>query len=68
MIVVGRSVCETAAALGLSRNTVRRLAHVGGPEELLVNDSTGRRASILDEHVPCPHRRWNPGCTSAALL
>jgi hypothetical protein len=59
---------EIAAVLGLSRNTVRQFARAASPEELLVHDGTGRRASILDEYVPCLHERWNSGCTNAALL
>jgi len=68
MLAGGRSFCEIAAALGLSRNTVRRFARATSAEELLVHDGTGRRPSILDEHVPYLHERWNSGCTNAALL
>jgi transposase len=68
MLAGGRSVRETAAELGLSRNTVRRFARAGSPEELLVNDGTGRRASILDDYVPYLRERWNSGCTNAAQL
>jgi hypothetical protein len=68
MLAGGRSFGEIAAALGLSRNTVRRFARAASPEELLVNDGTGRRASILDEYAPYLHERWNSGCTNAALL
>jgi transposase len=68
MLADGRSFCEIAATLGLSRNTVRRFARAASPDELLVHDGTGRRASILDEHAPYLHERWNSGCTNAALL
>jgi len=68
MLAGGRSFGEIAAALGLSRNTVRRFARAASPEELLACDGTGRRASILDEHAPYLHERWNAGCTNAALL
>jgi transposase len=63
-----RNYREIAAALGLSRNTVRRFARAASPEELLVNDGTGRQASILDEHAAYLRERWNAGCTNAAQL
>jgi transposase len=68
LLADGRNFCEIAAALGLSRNTVRRFARAASPEELLVHDGTGQRASILDEHAPYLRERWNSGCTNAALL
>jgi transposase len=68
MLAGGSSFGEIAAALGLSRNTVRRFARAASPEELLACDGTGQRASILDEHAPYLHQRWNSGCTNAALL
>jgi hypothetical protein len=68
LLAGGSSLGEIAAALGLSRNTVRRFARAASPEELLVCDGTGQRASILDEHAPYLHQRWNSGCTNAALL
>lgn len=64
----GDSLAGIAARLGLSRNTVRRFARAASPEELLVNDGTGRRASILDEHAAYLRERWNAGCTNAAQL
>ena len=52
LLADGRSFRETAAALGLSRNTVRRFARTASPEQLLVHDGTDRQASILDEQTP----------------
>ncbi len=68
MLAEGRSFREAAAELGLSRNTVRRFARADSPEELLVNDGTGRQASILDQHHAYLRERWNSGCTNAAQL
>jgi hypothetical protein len=67
MLAEGRSFGDIAAELGLARNTVRRFARAASPDELLVNDRTDRRASILGEHEPCLRERWNCGCTNAAL-
>jgi transposase len=49
------SIRVIAAKLGLARNTVRRFAHATDPEELLVNDGTGRRPSMLQEYTPYLH-------------
>ena len=68
MLGEGRSIKGIAAELGLSRNTVRRFARAASPDELLVNDGTGRQPSILDEHAPYLRERWNSGCSNAALL
>jgi hypothetical protein len=66
LLADGRNLCEIAAELGLSRNTIRRFARAASPEELLTSDGTGRRASILDAHAPYLRGRWNSGCTNAA--
>jgi transposase len=68
LLAEGRNYRQVADALGLSRNTVRRFARAASPEELLVNDGTGRQASILDEHAGYLRERWNAGCTNAAQL
>ncbi len=68
LLAGGRSVRAVAAELGLSRNTVRRFARATDPEELLVNDGTGRRPSILGEHAAYLRQRWAAGCTDATRL
>jgi transposase len=68
LLAEGHTLTEIAGRLGLSRNTVRRFARAASPEELLVHDGTGRRASILDAHATYLRERWNSGCTNAAQL
>jgi transposase len=68
LLADGRSIRAICAELDLARTTVRRFARAADPEELLVNDGTGRRPSILAESGPCLIQRWNDGCTDAALL
>ena len=43
-------------------------ARAASPDELLVNDGTGRQPSILDEHALYLRERWNSGCSNATLL
>ena len=64
----GCTQVQVTQKLGLSRNTVRRFARAASPEELLVNDGTGKHASILDEHAAYLREWWNAGCTNAAQL
>ena len=68
LLAEGNSVRAIAAELGLARNTVRRFARAADPEQLLVHDGTGHRPSMLQEHVPYLHQRWNAGCTDATRL
>ncbi|MFD5830525.1 hypothetical protein [Lentzea sp. NPDC060358] len=64
----GISIRGIGAELGLARGTVRRFVRASTVEELLTNDSTGRRLSLLEEFKPYLHQRWNAGCTNAMLL
>jgi hypothetical protein len=57
-MMAGGSIGEIAATLSLSPNTVRRFACATSPEEHLVNDGTGTRDSILDEHASYLGERW----------
>jgi transposase len=68
LLAEGRNYRQVTAELGLARNTVRRFARAASPEELLVNDGTGRQPSILDEHAAYLRERWSAGCTNAAQL
>ena len=68
LLADGASVRAIAAELGLARNTVRRFTRTADPEELPVNDGTGRRRSMLDDYHPYLRQRWNEGCTDAAAL
>jgi hypothetical protein len=68
LLAEGRTQAQVTRDLGLSRGTVRRFARAASPEELLVNDGTGKQASILDEHAAYLRERWNSGCTNAAQL
>ena len=56
-------ICRT---LHLDRSTVRRFARAISVEELLVKATN--RSTILDEHKPYLHQRWNEGCHSTAQL
>ncbi|MET9029355.1 hypothetical protein ABZW96_27615 [Nocardia sp. NPDC004168] len=53
---------------GLARGTARRFARAESADELLVNNRTGYRVSVLDAYKPDLHRRWNEGCTNATQL
>lgn len=64
----GLGIRAIAERLGLARGTVRRFARATTVEELLVNNGTGRRPSLLEEFKPYLHQRWTEGCTNAARL
>ncbi|MEV5754810.1 ISL3 family transposase [Actinoallomurus sp. NPDC052308] len=68
LIAQGHPLRAIARELGISRNTVRRFARASEPEELLVNDGTGRRRKTLDRYAPYLRQRWMQGCTNAEQL
>ncbi|MFC4592560.1 ISL3 family transposase [Sphaerisporangium corydalis] len=68
LIAQGHDLRTIARELGLARNTVRRFARAGSPEELLVNDGTGKRPRAMEEFAVHLRQRWEQGCTNAEQL
>jgi hypothetical protein len=68
LIAQGQPLRAIARELGISRNTVRRFARATDPEELLVNEGTGRRPKALDGYASYLRQRWMDGCTNAEQL
>jgi transposase len=64
----GLSLRAIVAELGLAKGTVRRFVRAATVDELLTNDGTGRRQSLLEEFKPYLHQRWTAGCTNATQL
>jgi DNA-binding NarL/FixJ family response regulator len=64
----GMSLRAIATQLQLSRGTVRRFARAEHPEQLLVNNGTGYRTSLLEPYKPYLHKRWAEGATNATAL
>ena len=52
---------------GLAKETVRRFYRAATADELLAKIRDGR-PSLLDDHKPYLHQRWNEGCTNVRQL
>jgi transposase len=62
----GMGIRAIAGELNLDRKTARRFFYATSVEDLLAK--TLSRPSLLDEYKPHLHRRFNEGCTDAAIL
>lgn len=63
----GKGIKPIKRETGLAKETVRRFYYAETVDELLVKVKDGR-PSILDEHKPYLHQRWNEGCTNVIQL
>jgi len=63
----GKGIKPIKRETGLARETVRRFYYAESVDELLATVKDAR-PSILGEHKPYLHQRWNEGCTSARQL
>jgi transposase len=63
----GKGIKPIMRETGLAKETVRRFYRAATVDELLAKVRDGR-PSILDEHKPYLHQRWNEGCTNVRQL
>jgi hypothetical protein len=63
----GKGIKPIKRETGLAKETVRRFYYAESVDELLAKVKDGR-PSILDEHKPYLHQRWNEGCTNVTQL
>jgi transposase len=63
----GKGIKPIKRETGLAKETVRRFYYAETVDELLVKVKDGR-PSILDEHKPYLHQRWNQGCANVIQL
>lgn len=63
----GKGIKPIVRETGLAKGAVRRFYYAETAGELLAKVKDGR-PSILDEHKPCLHQRWNEGCANVIQL
>jgi transposase len=63
----GKGIKPIKRETGLAKETVRRFYRAASVDELLAKIKDGR-PSLLDDHKPYLHRRWNEGCTNVRQL
>ena len=63
----GKGIKPIMRETGLAKETVRRFYRAATVDELLAKVRDGR-PSILDEHKPYLHQRWNEGCANVRQL
>jgi transposase len=63
----GKGIKPIMRETGLAKETVRRFYRAASAEELLAKIKDGR-PSLLDDHKPYLHQRWNEGCTNVRQL
>ena len=63
----GKGIKPIMRETGLAKETVRRFYRAATADELLAKVRDGR-PSLLDDHKPYLHQRWNEGCTNVRQL
>jgi Transposase len=63
----GKGIKPIMRETGLAKETVRRFYRAATAGELLAKVRDGR-PSLLDDHKPWLHQRWNEGCTNVRQL
>jgi transposase len=63
----GKGIKPIMRETGLAKETVRRFYRAASADELLTKIRGGRQ-SVLDDHKPYLHQRWNEGCTNVRQL
>jgi transposase len=63
----GQGIKPIMRQTGLAKETVRRFYRAASADELLAK-IRGGRPSLLDDHKPYLHQRWNQGCTNVRQL
>jgi len=63
----GKGIKPIMRQTGLAKETVRRFYRAASADELLAK-IRGGRPSLLDDHKPYLHQRWNEGCANVRQL